>query len=65
MIATAANIAQNLFSLLSSPATTASSNHMVAKFSPRYRLAFSLLNEDAAAGKAAADWDITSSVIGM
>lgn len=32
--------------------------HLVAKYSPRYRLAFTLLNEDAAAGKAIAGWDV-------
>ena len=32
--------------------------HLVAKYSPRYRLAFTLLNEDAAAGKAISGWDV-------
>ncbi|VDC00112.1 unnamed protein product [Peniophora sp. CBMAI 1063] len=32
--------------------------HLVTKYAPRYRLAFTLLNEDAAAGKAITGWDI-------
>ncbi|KZV67899.1 hypothetical protein PENSPDRAFT_635200 [Peniophora sp. CONT] len=32
--------------------------HLVAKYSPRYRLAFTLLNEDAAAGQAITGWDV-------
>jgi Phosphatidylinositol-glycan biosynthesis class S protein len=34
----------------------------VAQYAPRYRLAFTLLNEDAAAGKAVVDWDISSAI---
>ena len=37
---------------------TNSFQHLVAKYSPRYRLAFTLLNEDAAAGRAIAGWDV-------
>ncbi|KAJ7185504.1 phosphatidylinositol-glycan biosynthesis class S protein-domain-containing protein [Mycena filopes] len=36
--------------------------HRVAQYSPRYRLAFSLLNEDAAAGKAISGWDISGAI---
>jgi GPI-anchor transamidase subunit S len=36
--------------------------HLVAQYSPRYRLAFTLLNEDATAGKAILDWDIQNSL---
>ncbi|TFY82931.1 hypothetical protein EWM64_g1082 [Hericium alpestre] len=38
--------------------TSQSFEHLVAKFAPRYRLAFTLLNEDAADGKTVAGWDI-------
>jgi GPI-anchor transamidase subunit S len=34
----------------------------VAQYAPRYRLAFTLLNEDAATGKAVIDWDISSAI---
>jgi len=36
--------------------------HRMAQFSPRYRLAFSLLNEDATQGKAAFGWDIRDAI---
>jgi phosphatidylinositol glycan class S len=36
--------------------------HRVAQYAPRYRLAFTLLNENAAAGKAAVSWDISSAI---
>ncbi|KAG6854093.1 hypothetical protein C0991_010507 [Blastosporella zonata] len=34
--------------------------HRVAQYSPRYRLSFTLLNEDAAAGGSFLDWDISN-----
>ncbi|EPS98289.1 hypothetical protein FOMPIDRAFT_1126904 [Fomitopsis schrenkii] len=37
---------------------TASHAERVVSYSPRYRLAFTLLNEDAAAGNAALSWDV-------
>ncbi|KAJ7240452.1 phosphatidylinositol-glycan biosynthesis class S protein-domain-containing protein [Mycena rebaudengoi] len=36
--------------------------HRVAQYSPRYRLAFTLLNEDAAAGVAISGWDISGAL---
>ncbi|KAI0035478.1 phosphatidylinositol-glycan biosynthesis class S protein-domain-containing protein [Vararia minispora EC-137] len=36
--------------------------HLVAQYAPRYKLAFTLLNEDAAAGKAITGWDIHRSI---
>ncbi|KAG6811407.1 hypothetical protein H0H92_007601 [Tricholoma furcatifolium] len=36
------------------------SNHRVVPYSPRYRLSFSLLNEDAAAGHSYLDWEIST-----
>ncbi|GJE85189.1 GPI transamidase component PIG-S [Phanerochaete sordida] len=41
---------------------TASEEHRVVKYSPRYRLAFSLLNEDASSGRAALSWDVREAV---
>ncbi|KAJ7211389.1 phosphatidylinositol-glycan biosynthesis class S protein-domain-containing protein [Mycena pura] len=37
-------------------------SHHVAHYSPRYRLAFTLLNEDAAAGQAITSWDISGAI---
>lgn len=54
-------LAKTLVSLLSS---TTHSNRVV-KYAPRYRLAFSLLNEDAAQGQAAVGWDINQSLARM
>ncbi|KAJ7792947.1 phosphatidylinositol-glycan biosynthesis class S protein-domain-containing protein [Mycena olivaceomarginata] len=36
--------------------------HRVAPYSPRYRLALTLLNEDAAAGSAISGWDISGAI---
>ncbi|EIN08399.1 hypothetical protein PUNSTDRAFT_103264 [Punctularia strigosozonata HHB-11173 SS5] len=44
------------------PEEVASHGHRVAQYAPRYRLAFSLLNEDAAEGKAALTWDVRTSI---
>lgn len=51
-------LADTLASLLVPPTDA----HRVAQYSPRYRLAFSLLNEDAAAGKAISGWDISGAI---
>ncbi|KAJ7512620.1 phosphatidylinositol-glycan biosynthesis class S protein-domain-containing protein [Mycena galericulata] len=51
-------LADALASLLVPPADA----HRVAQYSPRYRLAFTLLNEDAAAGKAISGWDISGAI---
>jgi GPI-anchor transamidase subunit S len=42
--------------------TTSEQHHRVAHYSPRYRLSFTLLNEDAAAGNSAAGWDIQEAI---
>ncbi|PFH49350.1 hypothetical protein AMATHDRAFT_147864 [Amanita thiersii Skay4041] len=44
------------------PGSHSYSIQRVAQYSPRYRLAFSLLNQDAAAGRPIVDWDITSAI---
>ncbi|KAK7044600.1 GPI transamidase component PIG-S [Favolaschia claudopus] len=49
----------DLLTLLLVPPTDA---HRVAQYSPRYRLAFTLLNEDAAAGGAISGWDISGAI---
>ncbi|KAA1472038.1 hypothetical protein DENSPDRAFT_896001 [Dentipellis sp. KUC8613] len=57
----ASGIAKDLASLLtpySSHHEARSFEHLVAKYAPRYRLAFTMLNEDAAGGKLVAGWDI-------
>ncbi|KAJ6576756.1 phosphatidylinositol-glycan biosynthesis class S protein-domain-containing protein [Mycena sp. CBHHK59/15] len=51
-------LADALSSLLVPPAD----EHRVAQYSPRYRLAFTLLNEDAATGKAISGWDISGAI---
>ena len=40
-------------------------DHRAAQYSPHYRLAFSLLNEDAAAGSAVLDWNIRGAIKGV
>ena len=40
-------------------------DHRAAQYSPHYRLSFSLLNEDAAAGSAIFDWNIRSAINSM
>ena len=42
--------------------TFATESHRVAKYSPRFRLAFSLLNEDASSGKGVFTWDVEKSI---
>ncbi|KAG6820272.1 hypothetical protein H0H93_003103 [Arthromyces matolae] len=37
-------------------------NHRVAPYSPRYRLSFTLLNEDAAAGGSFLEWDVLNAI---
>ncbi|KAJ7485443.1 phosphatidylinositol-glycan biosynthesis class S protein-domain-containing protein [Mycena latifolia] len=51
-------LADKLSSLLSPPTDA----HRVAQYSPRYRLAFTLLNEDAAAGGAISSWDVSGAI---
>ncbi|KAJ7598864.1 phosphatidylinositol-glycan biosynthesis class S protein [Mycena floridula] len=51
-------IAEMLSSLLIPP----SQNPHIAQYSPRYRLSFTLMNEDAADGPSITDWDIRSAI---
>ncbi|CCM04395.1 uncharacterized protein FIBRA_06571 [Fibroporia radiculosa] len=56
-------LADALATLLSPYSTLRSSQaERVAKYAPRYRLAFTLLNEDAASGTAALSWDVHASL---
>ncbi|KAH9998588.1 phosphatidylinositol-glycan biosynthesis class S protein-domain-containing protein [Russula vinacea] len=60
------NQAPDLLLSLLTPYGTASPpgtfRHLVAKYAPRYRLAFTLLNEDAAAGRAVVGWDVADMI---
>ncbi|KAG6873091.1 hypothetical protein C0995_003137 [Termitomyces sp. Mi166 len=47
-------LASTLSALIAPPI----SNHRVAQYSPRYRLSFTLLNEDASAGNSFLGWDV-------
>lgn len=61
----ASHIPQLLTSLCapsSSPSGSGSASHLVAKYAPHYRLAFTVLNEDAADGNAVIGWDIRNSI---
>ena len=56
-------LADTLSALLNPYSTTTDhQEYRVAQYSPRYRLAFTLLNEDAAAGKSAIGWDIPDAI---
>ncbi|EIM89154.1 uncharacterized protein STEHIDRAFT_53681 [Stereum hirsutum FP-91666 SS1] len=44
------------------PHRTSRSSNLVAKYSPRYRLAFTFLNEDAADGNAVVGWEVEKSI---
>ena len=58
-----AHITSIMLQLLVPPPTLSSSiTHRVVKYAPRYRLAFTLLNQDAASGKAAITWDAHNSI---
>ena len=52
------------YSSLRSSAATSHAERVVS-YSPRYRLAFTLLNEDAAGGNAALSWDVRGALSGM
>jgi Phosphatidylinositol-glycan biosynthesis class S protein len=53
----------NLLSLLLAPhAASPDQEYRVAQYAPRYRLAFTLLNEDAAAGQVIVGWDIPNAL---
>ena len=51
-----------LASLLAPSSSSPDSEQRVVQYSPRYRLAFSLLNEDAAAGDPVLGWEITNAI---
>ncbi|KAJ3755155.1 phosphatidylinositol-glycan biosynthesis class S protein-domain-containing protein [Lentinula raphanica] len=53
----AGNLADTLTSLLAPKM-----DHRAAQYSPRYRLSFSLLNEDGSAGQVAESWDIQQAI---
>lgn len=62
---TASQVPNLLISLLTPYETSPSHGtfrHLVAKYSPRYRLSFTLLNEDAAAGRAVVGWDVAEMI---
>lgn len=42
--------------------TTSEQDYRVVQYSPRYRLSFSLLNEDASAGAFFTGWDVADSI---
>ncbi|EKM57603.1 uncharacterized protein PHACADRAFT_192749 [Phanerochaete carnosa HHB-10118-sp] len=55
----AQRVAETVTNLLAPHASlTASEEHRTVKYSSRYRLAFTLLNEDASSGQAALSWDV-------
>jgi hypothetical protein len=58
IIVAAAELAKTLTSLLVPYSSSTDPDRRVAQYSPRYRLAFSLLNEDAAVGGAVLRWNI-------
>jgi len=62
---TASEIAELLASLFSpgtSKSASGNSDHLAVRFAPRYRLAFTLLNEDAATDTAVVGWDIENAI---
>ena len=56
----------NVLLKLLTPYSTYAASHLhtqrVMTYSPRYRLAFTLLNEDAASGNAALTWDVRNAI---
>ncbi|KIM46880.1 hypothetical protein M413DRAFT_16477 [Hebeloma cylindrosporum] len=55
-------LVNTLSSLLVPYSSSSDPEHRVVQYSPHYRLAFSLLNEDAAAGGAVMNWNILGSI---
>lgn len=51
------SISETLADLVN-PYSKANQNNRVVQYSPRYRLSFTLLNEDASAGSSASNWNI-------
>ena len=63
--ASLSELVDTLRSLLVPYSGSSNGDHRAAQYSPHYRLAFSLLNEDAAAGSAVFDWNIRGAIRGM
>lgn len=55
-------LADALSSLLIPYSSLPDREHRVAQYSPRYRLAFSLLNEDPSAGNVILNWDVKTAI---
>lgn len=55
-------LADTLSALIVPFASTSGRDHRIARYSPRYRLSFTLLNEDAAAGDYFAGWDVSDAI---
>ena len=63
--ASPSELVDTLSSLLMPYSGISDRDHRAAQYSPHYRLAFSLLNEDAAAGSAVLDWKIRGAIKSM
>jgi Phosphatidylinositol-glycan biosynthesis class S protein. len=59
---TVSELADTLAELLVPYSTSPDKKYRVAQYSPCYRLAFTLLNEDAAAGSSIIGWDISDAI---
>lgn len=55
------DVVDNLSALLL-PSSDSFESLRVVKYSPRFRLAFSLLNEDASSGRAVLSWDVKGAI---
>ena len=62
--ASSSELVDTLSSLLVPYSGLSDRDHRAAQYSPHYRLAFSLLNEDAAAGSAVLNWNIRGAIKG-
>jgi phosphatidylinositol glycan class S len=63
--ASPSELVDTLCSLLVPYSGVSDRDHRAAQYSPHYRLAFSLLNEDAVAGSAILDWNIRGAIDSM
>lgn len=63
--ASPSELVDTLSSLLMPYSGISDRDHRAAQYSPHYRLAFSLLNEDATAGSAVLDWNIRGAIRSM
>ncbi|GLB42327.1 putative phosphatidylinositol-glycan biosynthesis class S protein [Lyophyllum shimeji] len=59
---TISGLADTLGALIAPLASTTEQDHRVAQYSPHYRLSFTLLNEDAAAGHFYTEWDVLDAI---